>query len=120
MRTVIAGSRDIQDAELVLQAIAESGFSITEVVSGTARGVDTLGEQWALENEIPIKRFPADWNANGKGAGAIRNYQMAEYAAEDPNGGQVIVIIRNKSKGSQNMIWAARSKKLKLYVKEVA
>lgn len=36
--TIIAGSRDIEDYNIVSQAIRASGFLITEVVSGMARG----------------------------------------------------------------------------------
>lgn len=78
MRTIVAGSRDITDYAEVSQAIRASGLGITLVVSGGAPGVDRLGERWAFEHEIPIERFPADWNAYGRAAGAIRNEQMAE------------------------------------------
>ena len=46
MRVIIAGSRDIEDAKLVHDAVVASKFSITEVVSGGARGVDLLGLVW--------------------------------------------------------------------------
>ena len=40
MKVVIAGSRSIQDEQLVFQAIEEAPFEITEVISGGAKGVD--------------------------------------------------------------------------------
>lgn len=46
MRTIIAGSRSITDYALIQKAVSESGFEITEVVSGGAIGVDRLGERW--------------------------------------------------------------------------
>ena len=57
MKTIIAGSRDLTDYNLVKLAVEESGFEIAEVVSGGARGVDRLGERWAKEHGVPIKRF---------------------------------------------------------------
>lgn len=46
-------------------------IDITEIVSGTARGIDRMGERYAKENNIPIKRFPAEcitfWNKQSKG-----------------------------------------------------
>ncbi|HXG66007.1 MAG TPA: SLOG family protein [Blastocatellia bacterium] len=78
MKVIIAGSRDITDYEVVKRAIEESGFEITEVVSGTAAGVDQLGEWWAELRAVPIARFPADWMNYGMRADAIRNAQMAE------------------------------------------
>jgi hypothetical protein len=59
MKTIIAGSRKFNNREAVFAAVTESGFVITEVVSGTAKGVDRLGEHWAKQNGVPIKQFPA-------------------------------------------------------------
>ena len=87
MRVIIAGSREFTDYELfksfMEKAFKEEKFSlgdIEEVVSGTAPGADTLGERWAKENGIPVKRFPAHWDKYGKAAGPMRNADMADYA----------------------------------------
>lgn len=110
MKTIIAGTRDICDYEALCQAILFSNFDITEVVSGKARGVDTLGERFAKEFELPIKEFPADWNKYGKSAGPIRNKEMASYAEA------CICVWDGKSKGTKNMIQLAEKYNLKLYV----
>ena len=60
MRTIVAGSRSITEYSLVCKAISDSRFLISELVSGTARGVNTLGEEWATENDVPVKLFPAN------------------------------------------------------------
>lgn len=112
MKTIIAGSRDIIDFELVKQAVTESGFEITEVVSGGARGVDRLGERWGVENNVPIKQFIPDWDANPKTAGFIRNGEMAEY-------GEALIAVTNGSRGTANMISQAEKKGLKVFVKEI-
>lgn len=54
MKTIIAGSRSINEYALVERAIREGGFDIEEVVSGGAAGVDQIGEQWARRNGIPV------------------------------------------------------------------
>ena len=59
MKVIIAGTRVVKDYSLVVQAVERSGYTITEVVSGCATGVDQLGEQWARANGIPIKEMPA-------------------------------------------------------------
>jgi len=97
MKTIIAGSRDISNYDLVKYTTKQSNFTITEVVSGTAKGIDSLGEKWAQEQGIPIKKFPANWNEHGKAAGPIRNGQMADYADA------LILIWDGKSRGSANM-----------------
>ncbi len=99
MKTIIAGSRTITDPKVIEEAVAASGFIITEVVCGGAAGVDTLGRDWATLRGIPVKEFPADWDTHGKAAGPIRNAQMAEYAD------QVICIfdVQAENKGTKNM-----------------
>ena len=83
MKCVICGSRNIRDYELLKQAIQESGFEITEVISGGAMGADTLGEKWAEENGIKLTRMLANWAKYGRRAGFIRNEEMVEYAKPD-------------------------------------
>lgn len=119
MKVIIAGSRSIKNYETVKAVIAEAqaaGFVITEVVSGRADGVDKLGERWAEENNIPIKKFPADWNTHGKSAGPIRNNQMAEYVGKQ---GGLIVVWDGQSRGTQHMIASARVKQIKVHVGNV-
>lgn len=98
MKVIIAGSRNIDDYKLVVDTIKNSGYTITEVVSGCAVGVDRLGEQWARANNIPIKEMPADWIRFGNSAGPQRNRAMAEYADA------AIIIWDGQSRGSRNMI----------------
>ena len=57
-KIVIAGSRSITDYAALEHAIAKSYFSIGEVVCGTARGVYTLGELWAAEHNVPVRKLP--------------------------------------------------------------
>lgn len=110
MKTIIAGSRDIDDLHLVRDAVRRSGFDVSEVVSGRARGVDRVGEEWAFLNDIPVRLFPANWDVHGKAAGAIRNAEMADYSEA------LIAVWDGKSKGTKNMIDIANRKNLKVYV----
>jgi ribonuclease HI len=113
MKTIIAGSRTVEALETVSRAIAESGFQITTVISGTAKGVDQLGEQWARANGIPVERFPADWKTHGNYAGHIRNRQMAE------NADALIAVWDGKSKGTKSMIEIAVGKGMPVHVHKV-
>lgn len=110
MKTIIAGSRTIKDYLIVENAIKESGFKITQVVSGCAPGVDKLGEKWAVKHGVPIKEFPANWDEYGKAAGPIRNQQMAEYAEA------LIAVWDGVSTGTEDMIKKAQRKGLKGFV----
>ena len=113
MKVIIAGMRDFFDYEVVKKVIKESGYPITEVVCGCAAGVDSLGERWAKENNIPIKSFPADWNKHGKSAGPIRNNAMAEYADG------LIAVWDGTSKGTKNMITRAETIGLSRFIHRV-
>jgi YspA, cpYpsA-related SLOG family len=110
MKTIIAGSRKIVDTTLLTEAIIASGFTITEVVSGMAHGVDRMGQAWATEHGMPIKHFPADWKLYGRGAGPVRNRAMADYADA------LIALWDGKSKGTQHMIKTARERSLMIYI----
>ena len=98
MKVIIAGSRSVTDLKHVLEAISQSKYQITEVVSGTARGVDQLGETFANQNGIPIKQFPAEWSKYGLSAGPKRNVQMAEYADA------LIAVWDGVSRGTKHMV----------------
>lgn len=113
MRTIIAGSRDITDYNLVMEACASCPWEITRVVSGTARGVDRLGERWAKERHIPIDRYPADWFNQGKAAGHIRNALMAK------NAEALIAIWNGVSPGTLSMIGLAKKAGLHIYIHRV-
>lgn len=98
MKVIIAGSRDIVNYNMVKDIIDNSDFVITEVVSGMARGVDSIGIRYAKENNLPLKCFPAGWDKYGKAAGPIRNQEMAEYA------NALICVYLRDSRGSKDML----------------
>jgi hypothetical protein len=110
VKTIIAGSRSIRRIEVVEDAVAVSQFNITEIVSGMARGVDTLALEFAATHGIPVKQMPADWDKLGKSAGFRRNGEMANYADA------LIAIWDGKSKGTLHMINVAKERGLKVYV----
>lgn len=82
MRLAIIGARLFDDYELLKREVV-SRFKvseITQIVSGGAKGADTLAERFGLEYGIDMKIFPARWDKYGKQAGYMRNTQIAEYA----------------------------------------
>lgn len=106
-KVIIAGSRDYDDyhhlskaCDYLLSALYERAR--IEIVSGTARGADKLGELYANERGYLLTRFPADWNTHGRSAGYLRNRKMAEYADA------LIAFPIGKSPGTRDMIRQAR------------
>jgi hypothetical protein len=110
MRTIMAGSREGIHYDDVLKAMETCPWTPIEIVSGKARGVDTMGEQWARENDIPIKEFPANWKRYGIVAGIIRNEEMGDYADA------LVAVWDGESKGSKHMIDYAKKKGLKIHI----
>lgn len=114
-RVIIAGTRTFTDYTLLQR---ECNRLLSEkqrthniiVVSGTARGADTLGERYARERGFQLRRFPADWDKDGKKAGMLRNYRMAD------NADALIVFWDGTSRGAANMINIARKKNLPVRV----
>lgn len=100
IKLVIAGSREFEDYELLKFTVNElrKKYDIKEIVSGRARGADTLGEVYAEEHNIKCKYYPAEWNKYGKSAGYRRNVVMAEYADA------VLVFWDGISRGTKHMI----------------
>ncbi len=107
MRLIIAGSRDFDDYPLLVEKIQQRFFfkdeffgthCIDEIVSGKAKGADSLGEIFAKEFHIPIKEFPAKWKKYGKSAGIKRNRAMSNYADA------LIVFWDGSSKGTKHMV----------------
>lgn len=105
-RIIVAGGRDFVDYALLSQTLnsvlEKYTDSETIIVTGCCRGADALGERYAKEHGIPVKRFPADWLQYGKAAGPIRNRDMAEYASEGE--GVLVAFWDGKSRGTASMI----------------
>jgi len=111
MKVIIAGSRDFNNYTL-LKSKCDTLLSVKrdyEIVSGTAKGADQLGERYATEKGYAIAKFPADWSL-GKVAGPMRNKQMAEYADA------LIAFWDGESRGTKSMIDLAGKYGLKVRV----
>lgn len=119
-RVIIAGSREFpipfnlvfvtSAVEDALACLGISTYDNIEIVSGTARGADRMGEEWANLYGVNVKQFPADWDKHGKAAGPIRNAEMAEY------GDVLIAFWDGESRGTKGMIDLAKKKGLKVIV----
>jgi len=110
MKLIVAGSREFTDYSTLETELSNIKDSITEIVSGTARGADRLGERYANENNITLQRMPAEWDKHGRSAGYKRNEQMAEYADS------LIAFWDGQSRGTKHMIDIARRLDLEVIV----
>lgn len=114
MRIIIAGGRNYSDfinlRKVCDEIIELNGIENPEIVSGTAKGADKMGEFYAKQKGFDIKEFPANWDKYGKSAGHIRNKQMAEYAD------MLILFWDGVSRGSKNMLNQATENQLVVHV----
>jgi hypothetical protein len=99
MKVIIAGSRTIDDKDIVWNALNNSKFDITEIISGGAMGVDRLGESWAHSKNIPVKVYKPNYNTdNPRYAPLLRNEEMAR------NGDALVAIWKDQTRGTKHMI----------------
>lgn len=111
MKLIIAGSRDIVDYNVVRHAVVASGYwrefgRRIEIVSGAARGVDRLGEEFARKNGLTIHSMPADWQTYKQAAGHIRNREMGDFAKA--SGGRLLALWDGVSPGTKGMVAYAK------------
>ena len=83
------------------------------IVSGGARGADTLAEKFANEFGFKTIIFKPDWNLYGRSAGFIRNRKIVE------NCDILFAFQINKSKGTQHSINLAKELGKEVYVFEI-
>lgn len=120
IRIIIAGSRNFNDYALLEKALREYIASRKinpdeiEIVSGHARGADSLGELFAKNNKLQLAKFPAQWDKYGKSAGYIRNREMADYALQET--GVLFAFWDGQSRGTNHMINFSREKGLEVHV----
>ncbi len=98
MKIAIVGGRTFDNYEKLKTVLNPYKSYCTQEICGMANGADKLGKKWAEDNFINVKCYPADWDKFGKGAGHIRNKQMAIDADF------VVAFWDCKSRGTKNMI----------------
>lgn len=85
MRIVVTGGRAFNDKAFVAAKLAavHAKHTISHLIQGGAGGADRLCAEWAWDNAIPVCTYNADWKADGKAAGPIRNQRMIDEGKPD-------------------------------------
>jgi len=76
----VVGSRNFTDRELIYQWIAMN--MPDKIVSGGARGADSIAEEIAFQLDIPFESYLPEWRRYGKAAAFIRNQKIVNAATE--------------------------------------
>lgn len=117
VRIIVAGGRDFNDFDKLSKTL--DGYicalpvnSEITIISGGARGADSLGERYANihRDRIKLQIIPANWDKFGKSAGYRRNEEMAKIATD------CICFWDGQSRGTQHMIHLAKQYNLKTTV----
>jgi predicted Rossmann fold nucleotide-binding protein DprA/Smf involved in DNA uptake len=110
MKIGIVGGRNFTDYQKLKKHLDSIKDQITEIISGGAKGADSLAERYAIENNIPLTKYLPEWNKFGKRAGIIRN----EYIVKDSD--QIIAVWDGVSKGTKNTIQTTAKHGKSIYV----
>ena len=84
--------------------------NIENIVSGGAKGADTLGEKFSKKYGLNIIIYKPNWNLHGKKAGILRNTDIVEKSTH------MIAFPSKYGKGTQDSIRKAENKKIPIKV----
>ena len=98
MKLAIIGSREISDINIA-DYLTETP---TKIISGGAKGIDTLAAEYAKKNNIPFTEHLPDYNKYGRAAPIIRNRLIVQDADK------VIAFWNGKSRGTLSSINMAK------------
>jgi uncharacterized phage-like protein YoqJ len=109
-RVAVVGSRTFNDKEKLYSVLDKNKDKIKLIVSGGAKGADSLATEWAADNGIPYLVFPPKWYTDDgnydRGAGFRRNNLIVKHSDV------VFAFYDGESKGTKNtMEIAERLKK---------
>ncbi|WP_346666206.1 SLOG family protein [uncultured Mailhella sp.] len=82
MKLAVVGSRNFSDYAWMEHCLLRR-FSVEEidaVISGGAKGADSLAARFAGAHGLPLFVVPADWKTHGKKAGPLRNTDIVARA----------------------------------------
>jgi hypothetical protein len=89
---------------------SEFNGSVIKIISGMAKGADTLAICYADEHKLTKVLFPANWKSYPRIAGFLRNEDMLSIATH------LIAFWDGKSSGTKHMIDIAKEKGIPVWV----
>jgi len=96
MKYAIIGSRSFNDYDK-LKSVLDEYDNVTEIISGGAKGADSLGALYAANHDIKLTIFKPNWSI-GRHAGLLRNTKIVQESDI------IIAFWDGKSKGTLNSI----------------
>jgi hypothetical protein len=96
MKIAIIGGREYKDYDRLRRIL--DLYPATVIVSGGARGADSLGARYADEKGLQKEIYEPDWDLFGKRAGFMRNTDIVE------NSDMIIAFWDGKSRGTKDSL----------------
>lgn len=99
-KLMISGSRNIRNLKIIFDELEKLYAAQPNLIliSGGAKGVDSIAEEWGRFRKLQIEQHKPDWAKYGKGAGIVRNKEMV-LAADF-----VLIFWDGESKGTKSVI----------------
>lgn len=113
MKLAIVGCRTFNDYPLLQNIILEYLTPleyITTIVSGGAKGADSLGVDFASNYRIKEEVYLPEWNKYGKSAGFIRNQLIVD------NCDMILAFWDGESRGTADTIEKAKKAKKPTFI----
>lgn len=100
----VVGSRTWTDKQCVFDMLDcyYIDYPQLKIISGGAKGADSMAADWAKSRNVPTQIFRPDWDVYGKRAGFMRNEQIVRACDS------VLAFWDGTSKGTLNTIDKAR------------
>ena len=116
-KVIVADGRDFADYAYLKEKLDEVFGSLwdinshpIEIISGMAKGADTLGIRYAEEHKLTMVLYPANWKKYPRMAGILRNMNMLLTATH------LVAFWDGKSHGTKHMIEIAKAKGIPVWI----
>ena len=116
-KVIVADGRDFADYAYLKEKLDEVFASLgdldshpIEIISGMAKGADTLGIRYAEEHKLTVVLYPANWKKYPRMAGILRNMNMLVTATH------LVAFWDGKSHGTKHMIEIAKAKGIPVWI----
>ena len=116
-KVIVADGRDFADYAYLKEKLDEVFGSLwdinshpIEIISGMAKGADTLGIRYAEEHKLTVVLYPANWKKYPRMAGILRNMNMLVTATH------LVAFWDGKSHGTKHMIEIAKAKGIPVWI----
>lgn len=116
-KVIVAGGRDFENYEYMMEKLDELFLKSSifknqkiKIISGMAKGTDTLAIRYADERKLTKIMFPANWKEHPRMAGILRNEDMLTIATH------LVAFWNGISSGTKHMIEIASKKGIPIWI----